>query len=108
MNLKWRGKMTLANDVLKNAAFEAKFNVIMTSQNNVKSNARYAMTSIFARSPVIGISKSHVLTARAHENCNFKTWRSLKKCAERVITLGLASIRARHLTDRETELGFGV
>ena len=52
MNLKRRGKIALANDVLKNAAFGTNFNVIMTSQNNVKSNVRYAMTSIFARGPV--------------------------------------------------------
>ena len=69
MNLKWRGKMKLANDVIKcNAVFGSNLNVIMTSQHNVKSNARYDMTSIFARGPVTSISKTHVLTARAHEN----------------------------------------
>ena len=62
MNLKWLGEMTLPDD-----AFGTSFNVIMTSQNNVKSNACYTMTSVFARGPVTGISKSHVLTAHAHE-----------------------------------------
>ena len=62
----------------ENSAFSANYNVIMTSQNNVKSNARYVMTSFFARCPVTGICKSHVLTARAHENCSINTWLSFQ------------------------------
>ena len=31
----------------------------------------------FAWRPLTGISKSHVLTARAHENCNINAWLSL-------------------------------
>ena len=73
-------KIVQKNDVneqrFKNATFGANLNVIMTSQNNVKSNAHYAMTSIFVRFPVTGISKSHVLTACTHENCNINTWLS--------------------------------
>ena len=62
-------KMTIANDVFKkNAAFGANFNVIMTSQHNVKSKACYVLTSVYARGPVTNINKSSVLTARAHEN----------------------------------------
>ena len=73
-------KMARKNDVslqrLKNAAFGANFDVIMTSHYNVKSNAHYAMTSVFARVPVTSISKIHVLTACAHENCHINTWLS--------------------------------
>ena len=57
----------------KNAAFRANFSVIRMSQYNVKSNACYAMKSIFARGPVTRIHKSNVLTAGAHKNCLINT-----------------------------------
>ena len=38
INLKWREKMTLANDVLKMLFSGANFNVIMTSQYNITLN----------------------------------------------------------------------
>ena len=64
MNLKWRGKMTLAYNFFINAAFGTNFNVIMKSQYNyVKSN-----DVNFTTGHVTSKSKGHVSTARAHEN----------------------------------------
>ena len=69
-------RMMLVNKkCFKNATFGA--DVTMTSQYNVKSNASYAMTSMFWRGQVNSINKSSVLRACAYKNCLINTQLSL-------------------------------
>ena len=60
-------------------AFWVNYNLIMTSQYNVKSNTRYVMTSSIAKDHVTSINKSIVLKASAHVN-HIDTRPSLRAC----------------------------